>query len=104
MQDIQETNSIQQTSDGDVVSKEVATNPRGTPPRSSSAPACGGASWGAWREALGPPETVVGFTKYRKAKNGFGEWTKLVTQNGRDTCEPRTPHLTLLDCSKLCLG
>jgi hypothetical protein len=91
MQDIQVREPVQKTSDGGIAFEEVTnkaktlaptpqkqntaaapgrnpTNPWETPPRLNSA-LCGGAKWGAWREALGPPEKVVGFTKYCKTKN-----------------------------------
>ncbi len=111
MQDIQGSDHVQETSDADAASEEVINktnvpaptlqnqktaaapgrdpmHPWGSPPRSNSAPR-GGAKRGAWREALGPPEKIIGFTKYRTAKNGFDEWTRLVAQNGRDTSKPR---------------
>ena len=64
------------------------TNPWGSPPRSASAPRSGsaprgGAKRSTWREALGPPEKIVGFTKYRETKSGYDEWKKIVTQNER---------------------
>ena len=113
MQDIKITGPVQETSEGDVASEEVTnmaktpaptpqkqstatapgrdpTNPWESPPRSNSAPR-GGTKRGAWRDALGPPEKVIGFTIYRKTKNGFGEWTKLVAQNGLVTGKPDTP-------------
>ncbi len=112
MQDIQETGPVQVTSEGDVSSEEVTnkaktpasapqqlcvaaapgrdpTNIWESPPRSNSA-LRGGAKRRFWREALGPPEKVVGFTNYRKTKNGFDEWTKLVAPNGLDTGKPYT--------------
>jgi hypothetical protein len=111
MQDIQVSDQVQETLDRDFASEEginksnvLAPTPQnqktaaasgrdpihpwGSPPRSTSAPR-GGAKRGAWREALGPPEKIIGFTKYRTAKNGFEEWTKLVAQNGRDTGKPK---------------
>ena len=64
------------------------TNPWGSPPRSSSA--ARGGRRGAWKEARGPPENVIGFTSVgRKAKNGFKEWKKLVAQNGRSASKPK---------------
>jgi hypothetical protein len=64
------------------------TSPWGSPPRSASAPRSGsaprgGAKRSTWREALGPPEKIVGFTKYRETKSGYDEWKKIVTQNER---------------------
>lgn len=51
-----------------------------TPTRSNSA-ARGGVRQGAWREARGPPEKILGFTKYRKASNGLEIWKELNDQN-----------------------
>ena len=61
----------------------------GSAPRSGSAPRAGSSSRGgrqrAWNQASGPPEKIVGFTKYgRKEKNGYDAWKKLV-KNGSQT-------------------
>ena len=56
-------------------------NPWTSPPRSNSA-ARGGNRQGEWKQAKGPPENIKGFNKYgRKAKKGYPEWSKLVSQN-----------------------
>lgn len=56
--------------------------------RSGSAPRAGSSSrggrQGAWNQARGPPEKVVGFTKYGRhiqAKNGYDAWKKLVKKS-----------------------
>ena len=63
-------------------------NPWTSPARAGSAPRTGSSSrggrQGAWNQARGPPEKIVGFTKYgRKDKNGYDAWKKLMkTKNG----------------------
>jgi hypothetical protein len=73
------------------------TNPWGSsPPRSASAPRSGSAPRGkrsTWREALGPPETIVGFTKYRKTESGYDEWKKIVARNERIAQEAKSKGL-----------
>lgn len=63
-------------------------SPWGSPQRPASAPRTGsnppaesssrGGRQGAWHQARGPPEKVVGFTNYgRKVSNGYDAWKKL---------------------------
>ena len=68
-------------------SREVAPAARqkprqATPTRSNSA-ARGGVRQGAWREARGPPEKIIGFTKYRNAANGFDVWKEQLVSSDR---------------------
>jgi len=112
MKDIQETESTKSKPTRDVALGEVSNkakarastpqkqsvpsvpgrdpkSPWGSPPRSNSSARSG--RQGAWREAQGPPEKIIGFTSVgRKAKNGLQEWKKLVAQNGRSTHKPNT--------------
>ncbi|KAL7542662.1 hypothetical protein ACHAXR_012108 [Thalassiosira sp. AJA248-18] len=69
-----------QKQDGAAAPGRDPKNPWASPPRSNSAAR---GRQGAWREARGPPEKLIGFTNVeRKAKSGFKEWKKLVSQNG----------------------
>lgn len=104
MKDVEEVEPVQNTPTHDVVSKNHAERANAreatpqrqgrdsknawvSPPRSNSAARVG--RKGAWREALGPPEKIVGFTNVgRKVKNGFKEWKELVAQNARNTSKP----------------
>mmetsp|Transcript_9545 Transcript_9545/g.21532 ORF Transcript_9545/g.21532 Transcript_9545/m.21532 type:complete len:1579 (+) Transcript_9545:123-4859(+) len=113
MKDVHEAKPVQKESTGDDASGEAtnkataraSTPPKqgvaaasgrdrknpwgGSPPRSNSA-ARGGRQV-AWKNARGPPEKLIGFTNVgRKAKNGFKEWKKLVSQNGCNASKPNT--------------
>ena len=70
--------------------------PWGSPARPASAPRAAsnpraesssrGGRQGAWHQAQGPPEKVVGFTKYgRNAKNGYDAWKKLTKRSNQPT-------------------
>jgi len=110
MKDIEEAEPVQNTPADDVASKNDADkanaraptpqkqggaaasgrdpkSPWVSPPRSNSA-ARGGRK-GAWNQARGPPEKIIGFTNVGRAeKSGLKEWKKLVAQNGRNTSKP----------------
>jgi len=65
-------------------------------PRSGSAPRAGSSSRGgrqrAWNQARGPPEKIVGFTKYgRKEKNGYDAWKKLVKTDSQTKNNSKAP-------------
>jgi len=65
-------------------------------PRSGSAPRAGSSSRGgrqrAWNQARGPPEKIVGFTKYgRKEKNGYDAWKKLVKTDSQTKHNSKAP-------------
>lgn len=72
------------------------TDPWGSPKRPSSNPRAAsnpraesssrGGRQGAWHQAQGPPEKIVGFTKYgRKVKNGYDAWKKLIKDGNKSS-------------------
>lgn len=77
-------------------------DPWGSPQRPASAPRAAsnpraesssrGGRQGAWHQANGPPEKVVGFTNYgRRVKNGYDAWKKLTKGGDANSSKTKPP-------------